>query len=361
MAVIKSGATSDQLTVDAVSKAARVTLYDAGGNAIEVSTSADGAKHLSVGMTQEVFASTKNSSIAQINTGVEWQGQSETTLGVAAIQVNTFLDKTHLITVYQSMDGDNWDITDAWTDPANYGNSRTVQATASYYKVGVKNLAGTNTGTVRIQTALCPVVEAFPRALTSGGNLRVTACAEWQSTKRTTGIYGASSFRTLGAASSPQNILTIENPAASLVNIAVRQMSVMSDSTAALTSVTQQIQLSRATGLPSGGTALTAVKYQTSYASPVAIVRGGNASDGGVATAITSTAGSIIWQQYLDRPHTVVGWFTHPNYSLIPDVGTDLRQIILVPGECLLVQGVTSIPATTHIIVQVGWLELTSL
>ena len=34
MAVIKSGATSDQLTVDAVSKAARVTLYDSSGREI---------------------------------------------------------------------------------------------------------------------------------------------------------------------------------------------------------------------------------------------------------------------------------------------------------------------------------------
>ncbi len=34
MAVIKSGATSDQLTIDATSKAARVTFYDTAGNAL---------------------------------------------------------------------------------------------------------------------------------------------------------------------------------------------------------------------------------------------------------------------------------------------------------------------------------------
>lgn len=38
MAVIKSGATSDQMTVDAVSKAARVTLYDTLGVATEAPT-----------------------------------------------------------------------------------------------------------------------------------------------------------------------------------------------------------------------------------------------------------------------------------------------------------------------------------
>src|SRR5689334_18447225 len=39
MAVIKSGASTDQLTVDPTSKAARVTLYDAAGNPVSVLTS----------------------------------------------------------------------------------------------------------------------------------------------------------------------------------------------------------------------------------------------------------------------------------------------------------------------------------
>lgn len=34
MAIIKSGASSDQLTIDATSKAARVTLYDTAGRAV---------------------------------------------------------------------------------------------------------------------------------------------------------------------------------------------------------------------------------------------------------------------------------------------------------------------------------------
>jgi hypothetical protein len=361
MAVIKSGADTTQLTIDPTSKAARVGVYDTAGHPIESTLDTNGDYHLGVSVLQSIYASTKNSSTAQINSGVEWVGQSESSLGISQIQVNTYLDKTHQVTVYQSMDNINWYITDVWIDPAGYGNSRNVSATASYYKVGVKNTAGTNTGTVSIQTALMPIGDTLPRALTSGGNLRITPCAEWQSTRRTVGLYGVSSFRTLGVAAGTQNILTIENPAASLVNIAIRQLSVMSDSTAALTTVAQQIQVSRTTGLPTNGTTLTPVKYQTAYGTANAIVRGGTASDGGGATAITAVAGSVIWQQYLDRLHTAVGWVTHPNYNLIPDVGTDLRQIILVPGEALLVQGVTSIPTTTHMIVQVGWLEMTAL
>jgi hypothetical protein len=361
MAIIKSGADTTQWTIDPITKAGRVSLYDAAGNAIESLQDLSGDYHLGVAMTQDVFASIKNSSTAQINSGVEWQGQSESTLGVAAIQVNTFLDKTHQVTVYQSMDGVYWDITDVWIDPANYGNSRTIQATASYYKIGVKNTAGTNTNTVRIQTALCPTIECLPRALTSGGNLRVTSCAEWQSTRRTVGLYTCSTFRTVGVAAGTQNIMTIENPSASLVNVAIRHLTISSDSTAALATVSQQFQLSRATGLPSNGTTLTAVKYQTSYSSPNAVVRGGTASDGGGATAITATAGTVAFQVFADRQQTAAGFISHPSYSLIPDVGADLRQFILVPGEALLVQGVTSIPSTTHIVVTVGWLEMTAL
>jgi len=48
---IKSGATSDVLTVDATSKAARVTLYDALGNEIAQ------ANHTNVSTTQEVLPS----------------------------------------------------------------------------------------------------------------------------------------------------------------------------------------------------------------------------------------------------------------------------------------------------------------
>jgi hypothetical protein len=71
------------------------------------------------------------------------------------------------------MNGTNWDITDTF----NYyyslgGNSWTVQATASYLRVRVKNNGAIATTTFRLQTALCPIVEAVPRALSAAGNLR---------------------------------------------------------------------------------------------------------------------------------------------------------------------------------------------
>lgn len=367
MAVIKSGASSDNLTVDATSKAARACLYTSSGHEVGHIEGVDGTCNLQVGMVQNVFASTKNSSTAQINAGATWEGPktilagAESTLGVAGIQVNTFLDKKHTITVHQSPDGDNWDISDSYTNPGSYGTSRTFQATGSYYYVSVKNETAANTGVVRIQTCLCPNIEALPRALTSGGNLKVTPQAEWQNNKLVAGLYALNTFRTLGDTNATQNIFTIENPAASTVNIAVRGLSVATDSTGTLTSVTPQMKLSRATGLPTGGTVLVPVKYQTTYATCQAVPRAATASDGGGATAITATAGVTMWSQFIDRLHTAVGWITHPGYNMIPDVGTDLRQVILVPGEALLVQGVTAMAATTHVIVNCSWLEYTSV
>lgn len=361
MAVIKSGASSSNLTVDAGSLAARASLYDTAGNPIAIETGWSGNKYLGVCMNQDVEISILNSNLTYSQgAGTTWSGSSEASTGVAGIQINTFITQKHTVTVYQSMDGTNWDISDSWTDPANYGSARTIQATASYYYVTVKN-EGSSSATGRVQTALCPVVEALPRALTSGGNLRVSVQADWQSSRKTTGLYMVNTYRTIGSAASPQNIFVLQNPALSTVNVAVRGLNVTSDSTAVLTSVTPMVRISRGTTI-SGGTSLTANigKYQTQYPSPQATALGATTTDDAALTTINATAGATLWTQNLDRLHTAVGWVTHPVYNLLPDVGSDLRQIILVPGENLLVQVVGTAAATTTMNINCSWLEYTA-
>ena len=355
MAVIKSGSGVPQLDIDATSKAARVTLYDIAGNPIEVETNG-GNYYLGTTILQDVHISTKNSTSANILAGATWSGTSDSTLGVSGIQVMHYVDRPRTMYVYQSSDGANWDVTDSWDVPAGQG-ARTIQAVGSYVYIACKNNGGTATTIVRISTALCPTVEALPRALTAGGNLKITPQAEWQNARRTIGLYAASSFRTLGDTNATQNIFTIENPAASTVIVAVRGLNCMTDSTAVLTTVSPQLKSSRPAVLPTGGTVLTAVKYRTSFASANAICRGATASDGGGATAITATAGVALWSQFVDRQHTNVGLISHPNYNLIPDVGGDLRQILLLAGESLLVQAVGANAATTHIVVNCSWYE----
>lgn len=174
------------------------------------------------------------------------------------------------------------------------------------------------------------------------------------------GYFSAASFRTLGTAATPQNLFTIENiDATNLLHI--RRLVVQLDATAVLTSVMPQIKVSRATAVPTGGTTLNKAQFDTANASNAnTIVRGGTASDGGVATAITATAGTTIWQQYGMRMHTVVGQVLGPDNNVLPllvaDFDCTLRQ-----NQALLVQIVASAgasnPATNHWFCNVVWQE----
>ena len=67
------------------------------------------------------------------------------------------------------------------------------------------------------------------------------------------GYFSAASFRTLGAAATPQNLFTIENIDATKL-VTVRRITVQMDATAVLVSVMPQVKLSRATAVPTGGT-----------------------------------------------------------------------------------------------------------
>lgn len=170
------------------------------------------------------------------------------------------------------------------------------------------------------------------------------------------GTFACSTFRTLGTATTPQNIATIENPAASTVNIAIKRFTIQTDSSAALATVSPSIKVSIPSALPTGGTVIPAVKFNSTYPSAVAVIRGGTASDGGVATAITATAGNSAWTQLVDRQQTAAGFVTHTDNSLLPQL-IDTEPFILLPGESLLVQGVLANAATTHFLVNVCWEE----
>ena len=130
-----------------------------------------------INIAQNVVADATNSIIttsANITPTNYWEGGSTSTLGVAGIQVNVFGDTNYAVAVYQSMDNSHWDILDAYTYYCSAGgNSWTTQATASYVKVRATNIGTTTGQTLRVQTALCPVVEAVPRALSAEGNLKV--------------------------------------------------------------------------------------------------------------------------------------------------------------------------------------------
>ena len=174
------------------------------------------------------------------------------------------------------------------------------------------------------------------------------------------GYFAAASFRTLGSAATPHNLFTIENIDATKL-VYIRRITVQLDATAVLTSVMPQVKLSRATAVPTGGTALNKGQFDTGNASSAnTIVRGATASDGGVATAITSTAGTTLWQQYCMRMHTVVGQVLANDNNVAPLL-IETQNLILRQNQALLVQIVASAgasnPATNHWFCNIVWEE----
>ena len=174
------------------------------------------------------------------------------------------------------------------------------------------------------------------------------------------GYFSAATFRTLGTAATPQNLMTIENIDATKL-VWIRRLVVQLDATAVLTSVMPQVKLSRATAVPTGGTALNKGQFDTNNASNAnTIIRAGNASDGGVATAITATAGTTLWQQYCMRMHTVVGQVLALDNNVAPLL-VETQDLVLRQNQALLVQIVASAgasnPATNHWFCNVVWEE----
>ena len=131
-------------------------------------------RYLEVAMVQDVSASTLNSSTANLASGASFTGGTETSLGVAAFQINFFADQKCTIQLQQSTDGTNWDQKGSTaTVEFNTGFYRTYQATGSFYRVVITNSGLVATTVLRLQTANCPTVETLPTELTSSGNLKV--------------------------------------------------------------------------------------------------------------------------------------------------------------------------------------------
>lgn len=123
---------------------------------------------------QNVVADANNSSTTNLAAGNSYTftGTSTSTLGVAGIQVSLFSDKNCIVRIEQSPDGTNWDLIDTYYYDANGNFGVTVQAVSSYVRVVVTTNSETTTA-FRLQTALCPIVEAVPRSLDGNGNFKI--------------------------------------------------------------------------------------------------------------------------------------------------------------------------------------------
>lgn len=152
---------------------AKTQIVDSSGNVIDSGVHASGDYHLSTQVVQDVLADANNSSTTNLaGPSFTFTGTSTSTLGVAGIQVSLKTNVNATVYVDQSPEGTNWDITDTFAyNTSTGGASWTVQAVNSYVRVRVVGAAASSY--FRLQTALCPIVEALPRAPDNQG-LRVS-------------------------------------------------------------------------------------------------------------------------------------------------------------------------------------------
>ena len=175
------------------------------------------------------------------------------------------------------------------------------------------------------------------------------------------GFFTSATFREIGSGATPQNLFSIENIDSTKL-VYIRKLILQCDETAALTSVTPLIKVSRATGVPTGGTVLAKGLFDANASSNAnTICRGSTASDGGANSGPTATAGDVIWEQFIMRVHTAVGQILTPDQDLLPAALIAAQQFILRQNQALLVQIVApagaSNPASNHYGVMVAWEE----
>lgn len=135
------------------SKRAQVlVIEDATTRGQRATVSATGALKVDPSASNGVV-STANSTTSNLAGGATFTGTSEDVTNYAAIQVTVFsshVSATDGLSLQQSSDGTNWDITDTYTIPATTGKTFSVQPAAKFFRLVYTNGA-TLTTSLRIQ------------------------------------------------------------------------------------------------------------------------------------------------------------------------------------------------------------------
>lgn len=165
-------------------------------------------------------------------------------------------------------------------------------------------------------------------------------------TRNILGAYRAGHATQITGAAAAQNLLSIENPSASGVTVAVKRVEIQGQFGSTTASTTKFLySVTRTTALPSAGTALTSQKHATADGTAKAIVR----------TAPTATAATgPLWSI-----GPGVGNANDPASGLQLPVfaeGKESDDLLLAPGEALLVAAAANTTAWAHS-VDVSWEE----
>lgn len=165
------------------------------------------------------------------------------------------------------------------------------------------------------------------------------------------------SASTLGNAALTQNLFTITNKVGSRVNIILRHLDAMVDTTVASTTPGSVLKLSRATSI-SGGAIVTPSKFITTETQSAYTEIRTPILDG---MPITATPGDIIAERFTSRLHTAVEQVTQIEYDILPSL-VATQDFVIQPGESILVRAVSSNVAANSITgnnwyVQASWEE----
>jgi len=157
----------------------KTTQLDSSGNPIDSHLSADGGAHLGVSVIQSIHKSLETLSTDNLAYNETYTGGAEATYGISGIQVYHSSDKDTIVYVDQSIDETFVDtiktITDETICYANKACTRVIMSVAPFYRVRVKNvdLSEITTTNLVIDSAMTPIINPLPRALSHQGNLQV--------------------------------------------------------------------------------------------------------------------------------------------------------------------------------------------
>jgi hypothetical protein len=297
-------------------------------------------------------------------------------------------------TVTANQGGAPWSVSQsgAWTVTANQGTSPWVtgfggvrqpvdctQTTSPWAVSGtITANQGTNPWTVKANDTdgTAATGNVFPSGGVDGGN----TTRRWDVESDGTGQvslhnstvnrekrFGTTTFRTVGNAAAVQNLATIELTGSAGSCVRIRRVYVASCYTAALAAFDCSVLIGRTTAVPTGGTALAKVAYDTRSGSLAGvIVRGATAGDGGAATAITATIVKAFERQFIGRIHTAVGQTAYGGSAeLIRDGESSANYPVIGNGQAMVIQvenaTAASNAATNHYVVAIEWEEATQI
>ena len=125
-------------------------------------------------IVQKIIGDPNNSSTTNLSVanGFTFAGAATSTSDVSGLQITFYADQNCTVYVEQSPDATpHWDISDSYDYIAGQSFGSTICSISLYYRVRVVTLQNATTTVFRLQSALCPIISALPRALDKYGNL----------------------------------------------------------------------------------------------------------------------------------------------------------------------------------------------